>query len=92
MLCQYDRRRFDPVTLASAARLHARCLTAATYHASGTSKISRQYALPGLLLAGELDYQAEQPLARALAEAVRLDGEVTINMTGPRFLDARWAG
>jgi ABC-type transporter Mla MlaB component len=91
VLCQYDRRRFDPVTLASAARLHVRHLTAVTYHAGGTGRICRQYAPPGLVLAGEIDYQAERPLARALAEAVRLDGEVMINMSGLRFLDARCA-
>jgi hypothetical protein len=33
VLCQYDRERFDPVTLASVAAFHTRSVAAATYHA-----------------------------------------------------------
>jgi len=35
VLCQYDRDRFDPVTLASVAAFHTRSVAAATYHAEG---------------------------------------------------------
>ena len=80
MLCQYDRDRFDPVTLASVAAFHTRSVATATYHADAVLRICRQYAPPGIRLAGEIDYQAEEPLALALAEAVRLDGDMTVNM------------
>ena len=58
MLCQYDRERFDPVTLASVAAFHTRSVAAATYHADAVLRICRQYAPPGIRLAGEIDYQA----------------------------------
>jgi anti-anti-sigma regulatory factor len=88
MLCQYDRERFDPVTLASVAAFHTRSVAAATYHADAVLRICRQYAPPGIRLAGEIDYQAEEPLALALAEAIRLDGDLTINMAALTFIDA----
>jgi anti-anti-sigma regulatory factor len=88
VLCQYDRDRFDPVTLASVAAFHTRSVTAATYHADAVLRICRQYAPPGIRIAGEIDYQAEEPLALALAEAVRLDGDITVNMTTLAFIDA----
>jgi anti-anti-sigma regulatory factor len=88
VLCQYDRDRFDPVTLASVAAFHTRSVTAATYHADAVLRICRQYAPPGIRIAGEIDYQAEEPLALALAEAVRLDGDITVNMTALAFIDA----
>lgn len=87
VLCQYDRDRFDPVTLASVAAFHTRSVAAATYYADPVLRICRQYAPPGLRIAGEIDYQAEEPLALALAEAVRLDGDVTLNMTPLHFID-----
>ncbi|HEX6525083.1 MAG TPA: MEDS domain-containing protein [Streptosporangiaceae bacterium] len=89
VLCQYDRDRFDPVTLASVAGFHTRSVAAATYYADALLRICRQYAPPGIRIAGELDYQAAEPLALALAEAVRLDGDVMINMSGLRFIDVR---
>jgi hypothetical protein len=87
MLCQYDRERFDPVTLASVIGAHTLSVAAATYFADAVLRICRQYAPPGIRLAGELDYQAEEPLALALAEAIRLDGDITINMMGLTFVD-----
>jgi len=89
VLCQYDRGRFDPVTLATVAAFHTRSVAAATYHADAVLRICRQYAPPGIRIAGEIDYQAEEPLALALAEAVRLDSDVVINMTALAFADAR---
>ncbi|HEX6934687.1 MAG TPA: MEDS domain-containing protein [Streptosporangiaceae bacterium] len=88
MLCQYDRERFDPVTLASVAGLHSRSVAAATYYADAMLRICRQYAPPGIRLAGEIDYHAEEALALALAEALRLDGDVTVNMARLSFIDA----
>jgi anti-anti-sigma regulatory factor len=88
VLCQYDRERFDPVTLASVAAFHTRSVAAATYHADAVLRVCRQYAPPGIRLAGEIDYQAEEPLALALAEAIRLDGDITINLADLTFIDA----
>jgi anti-anti-sigma regulatory factor len=88
VLCQYDRDRFDPVTLASVAAFHTRSVATATYHADAVLRICRQYAPPGIRIAGEIDYKAEEPLALALAEAVRLDGDVTINLGALAFIDA----
>ena len=87
VLCQYDRDRFDPVTLASVAAFHTRSVATASYHADAVLRICRQYAPPGIRIAGEIDYQAEEPLALALAEAVRLGGDVTVNMSALAFID-----
>jgi anti-anti-sigma regulatory factor len=89
VLCQYDRERFDPVTLASVAGFHTRAVAAATYHADALLRICRQYAPPGIRIAGELDFQAGEPLGMALAEAVRLGGDITVNMSALAFVDAR---
>jgi ABC-type transporter Mla MlaB component len=88
VLCQYDRERFDPVTLASVAAFHTRSVAAATYYADAVLRICRQYTPPGIRLAGELDYRASEPLALALAEAIRLDGDITVNMSALSFIDA----
>jgi anti-anti-sigma regulatory factor len=88
VLCQYDRERFDPVTLASVGGFHTRAVAAATYHADALLRICRQYAPPGVRIAGELDFQAAEPLALALAEAVRLGGDITVNMSALAFTDA----
>jgi anti-anti-sigma regulatory factor len=87
VLCQYDRDRFDAVTLASVAAFHTRSVATATYHADPLLRICHQYAPPGIRIAGEIDYHAEEPLTRALAEAVRLDGDVTVNMAQLTFID-----
>ena len=89
VLCQYDRERFDPVTLASVAGFHTRAVAAATYYADALLRICRQYAPPGVRIAGELDFQAGEPLGLALAEAVRLGGDIVINMSALAFIDAR---
>ncbi len=87
VLCQYDRDRFDPVTLASVAAFHTRSVATASYHADAVLRICRQYAPPGIRIAGEIDYLAEEPLTLALSEAVRLDGDVTVNMARLAFID-----
>ncbi len=89
VLCQYDRERFDPVTLASVAGAHTRAVAAATYFADALLRICRQYAPPGIRIAGELDFQAAEPLGLALAEAIRLGGDIVINMSALAFADAR---
>jgi anti-anti-sigma regulatory factor len=89
VLCQYDRERFDPVTLASVAGFHTRAVAAATYYADALLRICRQYAPPGIRIAGELDFQATDPLGLALAEAIRLGGDIVINMSALAFVDAR---
>jgi anti-anti-sigma regulatory factor len=91
VLCQYDRERFDPVTLASVAAFHTHSVAAATYYADVMLRICRQYAPPGIRLAGELDYQASESLALALTEAIRLDGDVTVNMAPLAFIDVTCA-
>src|SRR6201985_551455 len=88
VLCQYDRGRFDPGTLAAVAAFHTRSVATATYHADAVLRICRQYAPPGIRIAGEIDYKAEEPLALAPAEAVRVDGDVTLNMAALAFADA----
>jgi anti-anti-sigma regulatory factor len=87
VLCQYDRDRFDAVTLASVAAFHTRAVATASYHADAVLRICRQYAPPGIRIAGEIDYQAEEPLTLALAEAVRLAGDVTVNLARLVFID-----
>src|ERR1700744_1334335 len=91
VLCQYDRERFDPVTLASVAASHTRSVAAATYHADAMLRICRQYAPPGIRLAGQIDFAQSDALAVALAEAIRLDGDITVNMAPLGFIDATGA-
>jgi anti-anti-sigma regulatory factor len=91
VLCQYDRERFDPVTLATVAAFHTRSVAAATYHADAMLRICRQYVPSGIRLAGEIDYKHEEPLALALAEAIRLEGDITVNMAGLAFIDGSCA-
>jgi anti-anti-sigma regulatory factor len=87
VLCQYDRERFDPVTLASITRFHTRSVAAATYHHDPLLRICRQYAPPGIRLAGQIDLQAEDALVLALTEALRVDGDITVNMAELGFID-----
>ncbi|TDD38987.1 hypothetical protein E1286_35795 [Nonomuraea terrae] len=87
VLCQYDRVRFDPVTLASVSGYHTRSVAAATYHHDALLRICRQYAPPGIRLAGQLDRGAEAALGLALSEAIRLDGDITVTMGELSFVD-----
>jgi anti-anti-sigma regulatory factor len=91
VLCQYDRERFDSVTLATVAAFHTRSVAAATYYADAMLRICRQYAPPGIRLAGEIDHRHGEPLALALTEAIRLEGDITVNMAGLAFIDASCA-
>jgi hypothetical protein len=87
-LCVYDRAAFDPVSLAYAARVHGRTVAATVYHEDPVLRICRQYVPPGVRVAGELDYTRAGALEDALAEAVRLDRDVHLNLNHLRFLDA----
>jgi anti-anti-sigma regulatory factor len=87
VLCGYDRARFDPVTLASVVPFHSRSVAAATYHDDPVLRICRQYVPSGIRLAGEIDFLASEALALALSEAIRIDGDITINMTNLNFID-----
>jgi hypothetical protein len=60
VLCQYDRDRFDAVTLASVAAFHTRSVATATYYADAVLRICRQCAPPGMRIAGEIDYHGER--------------------------------
>jgi anti-anti-sigma regulatory factor len=91
VLCQYDREGFDPVTLATVSAFHTRSVAAATYYADAMLRICRQYAPPGIRLAGEIDYQHAEPLALALTEAIRFEGDITVNMTALAFIDGSCA-
>ncbi|MFI7547278.1 MEDS domain-containing protein [Actinoplanes sp. NPDC049599] len=87
-ICEYDRESFDPVTLAYAARVHPRTVAATVYHEDPVLRICRQHVPPGVRVAGELDYARADVLSAALAEAVRLDHDVHLNLNHLRFIDA----
>jgi len=87
-ICEYDREGFDPVTLAYAARVHPRTVAATVYHEDSVLRICRQHVPPGVRVAGELDYARAGVLSDALAEAVRLDHDVHLNLNHLLFIDA----
>ncbi|BCB77005.1 hypothetical protein GCM10022251_44850 [Phytohabitans flavus] len=87
-ICQYDRQSFDQVTLAFAAKAHPRAVAAAVYYEDPLLRICRQHAPPGIRLAGEIDYRRVPELNQALAEALRLGGDIHVNLTHLTFMDA----
>ncbi len=87
-ICEYNRESFDPVTLAYAARVHPRTVAARVYHEDPVLRICRQHVPPGVRVAGELDYTRAEALVDALAEAVRLDHDIHLNLNDLRFIDA----
>ncbi len=87
LICQYDRERFDAVTLAFAAKSHQKTIAAVVYYQHPLLRICRQYSPPGVRVAGQLDYQHREELARALAESLRLDRHMHLNLTGLEYLD-----
>jgi hypothetical protein len=91
-ICQYDRERFDPVTLASTAETHDRAVAATAYFEDPVLRVCRQHSPPGVRVAGEIDYTRVDALSHALAEAVRLEKHVTVNMIQLRFIDVAAAG
>jgi ABC-type transporter Mla MlaB component len=86
-ICQYDRGSFDPVTLAFAAQTHAKTVAAVAYHDTPLLRICRQHRPPGIRIAGEIDHTALEPLQQALAEALRLDRDIHMNLSMLAFID-----
>jgi hypothetical protein len=88
LVCQYDRDRFDAVTLAFAADKHPATMAAQVYYQSALLRICRQYSPAGLRVAGELDYRHVDVFEQALGEAVRLDRHPQVNLSGLAYIDA----
>jgi ABC-type transporter Mla MlaB component len=91
VICEYDRDRFDAVTLAFAASAHAKAVAAQVYHETALLRICRQYSPPGIRVGGELDYRHQHVLEQALAESRRLDRHPYVNLTGLDYIDAACA-
>jgi anti-anti-sigma regulatory factor len=87
-ICQYDRHSFDAVTLAFAAGAHSRAVAATVYHEDPVLRVCRQHSPPGIRLAGEIDFARAELLDHALAESLRLDHHVHVNLAQLRFIDA----
>lgn len=90
-ICQYDREIFDAVTLALATSTHSHTVAATAYYEDPVLRICRQHSPPGIRLAGEIDYNRVEEFTVALAEAVRLDQDIQINLAKLRFLDVACA-
>jgi anti-anti-sigma regulatory factor len=91
-LCQYDRQRFDTVTLASVTAAHGRAVAAVTYHDDPMLRVCRQYMPPGIRVAGEIDFRHLEVLSHALVEAVAVDEVIHVNLRQLRFIDGATAG
>lgn len=92
LICQYDRDRFDAVTLAFAVDAHAVTVAAQVYHEHPLLRVCRQYSPPGVRIAGALDYRHAEVLQQALSESVRLDRHMHLNLAGLDYLDGACAG
>jgi anti-anti-sigma regulatory factor len=91
VICQYDRDRFDAVTLAFAASTHPKTVAAQVYFESVLLRICRQYSPAGVRIAGELDYRQRDVLEQAIAESRRLDRHMHINLADLDYIDAACA-
>jgi anti-anti-sigma regulatory factor len=91
LICQYDRDRFDQVTLAFAAKAHPKTVAAQVYYEHPLLRICRQYSPPGVRVAGELDYRHRDVLDQALAESMRLDRHMHVNLAGLDYIDGACA-
>lgn len=91
LICQYDRDRFDAVTLAFAASTHPKAVAAQVYYESVLLRICRQYSPTGVRIAGELDYRQQDVLEQALAESRRLDRHLHIDLRDLEYIDAACA-
>jgi anti-anti-sigma factor len=92
LICQYDRERFDAVTLAFAAKAHPRVLAAQVYLEHPLLRVCRQYSPPGVRITGELDYLHKDVLEQALAESLRLDRHMYLNLSKLDYIDGACAG
>jgi anti-anti-sigma regulatory factor len=91
-ICQYDREIFDAVTLAFATSVHPLAVAAAVYYEDPVLRICRQHAPAGVRVAGELDLTHVEELTLALAEALRLDRDIELNLAKLHFIDASAVG
>jgi hypothetical protein len=91
LICQYDRDRFDAVTLAFAAKAHPKAVAAQVYFEHPLLRICRQYSPPGVRIAGELDYRHQEVVESALAESMRLDRHMYVHLIGLDYIDATCA-
>jgi anti-anti-sigma regulatory factor len=87
-ICQYDRTRFDSVTLALAAELHPRAVAATIYHEDPVLRVCRQHSPAGVRMAGEADFTYLPALTHAIGETVRLDANPHLNLRDLLFMDA----
>jgi hypothetical protein len=92
MICQYDRDRFDAVTLAFAAKAHPKTVAAQVYYEHPLLRICRQYSPPGVRVAGQLDYRQRDVLEQALGESLRLDRNPQVNLARLDYIDGACAG
>jgi anti-anti-sigma regulatory factor len=92
LICQYDRDRFDAVTLAFAVKTHPKTVAARVYFEDALLRICRQYSPPGVRIAGQLDYRHRDELEQALGESARLDRHVRINLVDLEYVDGACAG
>ncbi|MFY1632098.1 MEDS domain-containing protein [Solwaraspora sp. WMMB335] len=91
LICQYDRERFDAVTLAFAARAHPKTVAAQVYLEHPLLRICRQYSPGGVRIAGELDFRHADVLELALAESLRIDRHVRVNLAALDYIDGACA-
>jgi anti-anti-sigma regulatory factor len=87
LVCEYDRDRFDAVTLAFVARAHPKTIAARAYHDTPLLRICRQYSPPGIRIAGQLDFRHRDLVEQALSESLRLDRNPYVNLTGLEYID-----
>jgi anti-anti-sigma regulatory factor len=92
LVCQYDRDRFDAVTLAFAARTHPKTVAARVYYEDAILRICRQYSPPGIRMAGQLDYRHRDEVEQALGESLRLDRHMHVNLADLEYIDGACAG
>jgi anti-anti-sigma regulatory factor len=91
LICQYDRDRFDAVTLAFAAKAHPKTVAAQVYYEHPLLRICRQYSPAGIRVAGQIDFQHRDVLEQALAESLRLDRDPHVNLAGLDHIDGACA-
>jgi len=91
LICQYDRDRFDAVTLAFATESHPKAVAAQVYFESPLLRICRQYSPRGVRAAGELDYRHQEEFEHALSESLRLDRHMHVNLRDLNYIDAACA-
>jgi anti-anti-sigma regulatory factor len=92
LICQYDRDRFDAVTLAFAAKAHPKTVAAQVYLEHALLRICRQYSPSGVRVAGQLDFRHADVLEQALAESMRLDRHMHVNLSKLDYIDGACAG